>query len=73
MEEENDVERKIFADTALQSLCALSAGLLEDGDGKRNETVAVDAVALANSAGAKYNTNRPKGKLDSTQVRMIDR
>ena len=36
-------------------------------------TVAVDAVALANSAGAKYNTNRPKGKLDSTQVRMIDR
>ena len=36
-------------------------------------TVAVDAVALANSAGAKYNTNRPKGKLNSTQVRMIDR
>lgn len=36
-------------------------------------TVTVDTVALANSAGAKYNTNRPKGKLNSTQVRMIDR
>lgn len=45
MEEENDVERKIFADTALQSLCALSAGLLEDGDGKRNETVAESPCA----------------------------
>lgn len=31
-------------------------------------TVSVDAAALANASGAKYNTNRPKGKLDSTQV-----
>ena len=45
LEEENDVERKIFVDTALQSLCALSAGLLEDGDGKRNETVAESPCA----------------------------
>lgn len=45
LEEENDVERKIFADTALQSLCALSAGRLEDGDGKRNETVAESPCA----------------------------
>ena len=45
LEEENDVERKIFVDTALQSLRALSAGLLEDGDGKRNETVAESPCA----------------------------
>lgn len=45
LEEENDVERKIFVDTALQSLRALSTGLLEDGDGKRNETVAESPCA----------------------------
>ena len=35
--------------------------------------ITTDGVALRSGAGAKYNTNRPKGKLDSTQVGTMDR
>lgn len=33
--------------------------------------ITTDGVALRSGAGNKYNTNRPKGKLDSTQVEMM--
>ena len=37
--EENDVERKIFADNALDCLSRLGRGILSDGDEKRNESI----------------------------------
>ena len=37
--EENDVERKIFADTGLEALNSLRQGQLQDGDGKRNVSI----------------------------------
>lgn len=36
---ENDVERKIFADNALDCLGRLGKGVLSDGDEKRNESI----------------------------------
>lgn len=33
--------------------------------------ITTDGVALRSGAGNKYNTNRPKGKLNSTQVEMM--
>ncbi len=35
--------------------------------------ITTDGVALRSGAGTKYNTNRPKGKLDSTQVVTMER
>ena len=37
--EENDVERKIFIDTGLETLNSLRQGQLQDGDGKRNTSI----------------------------------
>ena len=45
LRQENDVERKIFVENALELLGNAARGQLEDGDGKRNETVANSACA----------------------------
>ena len=37
---EDDVERKIFIDNALDTMVSLTKGSLEDGDGKKNESIA---------------------------------
>ena len=39
MGEENDVERKIFIDTGLETLNSLRQGQLQDGDGIRNTSI----------------------------------
>ena len=37
--EENDVERKIFIDTGVETLNSLRQGQLQDGDRKRNDSI----------------------------------
>ena len=72
--EENDVERKIFIDTGLETLNSLRQGQLQDGDGKRNTSITETPCAeLPGSVCEKANKEFMEGLSMSTRVLTADR